>query len=77
MAQKKRWNDLSVVARWRIAILAVTQLAIQFVALRDLVKRPSDHVRGSKGFWAVASFVNFVGPAAYLLFGRTPLKTKK
>ncbi|GAA1498084.1 PLDc N-terminal domain-containing protein [Paeniglutamicibacter kerguelensis] len=74
MAQKKHWNDLSVVSRWRIAILGITQLAIQFVALRDLAKRPADGVRGSKSAWAAASFINFIGPVAYLVFGRIPNK---
>lgn len=75
MAQKKRWNDLSVVARWRIAILGITQLTLQFVALRDLIKRPASGIRGAKGAWAAASFVNFLGPIAYLTLGR--IRTKK
>lgn len=71
MAQKKSWNEISVVNRWRIAVLGLAQLALQFVALRDLVKRPATEVRGSKGAWAAASFLNFLGPLAYLAFGRT------
>lgn len=74
MAQKKRWNDLSVVSRWRIAILGITQLALQFVAIRDLIKRPAEGVNGSKGVWAAASFINFLGPVAYLTFGRSRSK---
>lgn len=71
MAQKKRWNELSLVSRWRIVVLGIIQLGLQFVALRDLVKRPASEVRGSKGTWAAASFINFVGPLAYLAVGRT------
>lgn len=74
MAQKKGWNDLSVVSRWRIVILGIIQLGLQFVALRDLVKRPASNVRGSKGAWAAASFINFFGPIAYLALGRTSVK---
>ena len=74
MAQKKGWNDLSVVSRWRIVILGIIQLGLQFVALRDLVKRPASNVRGSKGAWAAASFINFLGPIAYLALGRIPIK---
>ncbi|ASN38361.1 PLDc N-terminal domain-containing protein [Paeniglutamicibacter terrestris] len=70
MARNKSWNELSVVARWRIAMLALAQLALQFVALRDLVKRPAADVRGSKSLWAAATFINFFGPLAYLAFGR-------
>lgn len=70
MSRNKSWNELSVVSRWRVAILGITQLALQFVALRDLVKRPASEVRGAKGAWAAASFINFLGPIAYLAFGR-------
>ena len=70
MNRNKSWNQLSVVSRWRIAILGMAQLALQFVALRDLVKRPAAEVRGAKGAWAAASFINFLGPIAYLAFGR-------
>ncbi|RAX49384.1 hypothetical protein DQ353_10130 [Arthrobacter sp. AQ5-05] len=75
MAQKKRWNEISVVSRWRIVVLGIVQLALQFVALRDLVKRPAKDVRGSKVGWAAASFINFLGPAAYLTCGR--IRSKK
>lgn len=70
MAKKKYWNDISVVSRWRIVILGIVQLALQFVAIRDLIKRPAINIRGSKGAWAAASFINFLGPVAYLAFGR-------
>ena len=75
MSRNKSWNELSVVSRWRIAILGITQLTLQFVALRDLVKRPAAEVRGAKSAWAAASFINFLGPVAYLVFGR--IRTKK
>lgn len=74
MARNNSWNELSVVARWRIAILGLAQLAFQFVALRDLVKRPAAEVNGSKSAWAAASFINFIGPLAYLAFGRSKKK---
>lgn len=71
MATKKHWNEMTKVAQWRIAILGIIQLGLQFVALRDLIKRPASEVNGSKGIWAAASFLNFVGPTAYLAFGRS------
>lgn len=74
MAQKKKWSDVSVVSRWRIVILGIVQLALQFVALRDLIKRPAVEVRGAKGAWAAASFINFLGPIAYLSVGRSRSK---
>jgi hypothetical protein len=74
MARNKSWNEISVVNRWRIAVLGLAQLALQFVALRDLVKRPAADIHGSKSAWAAASFLNFLGPLAYLVFGRAKKK---
>ncbi|WP_367281540.1 PLDc N-terminal domain-containing protein [Paeniglutamicibacter sulfureus] len=74
MARNTSWNELSVVARWRITVMGIAQLALQFVALRDLVKRPALEVNGPKSAWAAATFINFLGPLAYLAFGRAKKK---
>jgi len=39
-------------------------------AVDDLVRRPPTQVRGPKWAWAPAMAVNFVGPLAYLRWGR-------
>lgn len=70
MAAKKRWKDLNSATRFRIVVLSAVQLSLQFVALRDLTRRPKELVNGTKGTWVALSFVNFVGPIAYLVFGR-------
>lgn len=70
MAAKKRWKDMSPTNRFRIIVLAMVQLGLQFVALRDLARRPADLVNGSKGKWVALSFLNFAGPIAYLVVGR-------
>jgi hypothetical protein len=47
--------------------------ALKIAALIDLVRRPSDQVRGSKAGWAAAvSLINSLGavPAAYFAWGR-------
>ncbi|MCV9994785.1 MULTISPECIES: PLDc N-terminal domain-containing protein [Paeniglutamicibacter] len=54
--------------------MGIAQLALQFVALRDLVKRPALEVNGPKSAWAAATFINFLGPLAYLAFGRAKKK---
>jgi hypothetical protein len=36
----------------------------------DLYQRSEHAVRGDKRLWAVASFVDFVGPMAYFMIGR-------
>ena len=64
-AGKKHWSDLS-----GVLIGSFIQFALLAVALRDLWRRPSEQVNGSKVVWTLACFVNFVGPLAYLRFGR-------
>ena len=69
-AGKRRWSDLSSRRRGGVLIGSFIQFALLAVALRDLWRRPSEQVNGSKVVWTLACFVNFVGPLAYLRFGR-------
>jgi hypothetical protein len=39
-------------------------------ALLDIRRRPAGQIRGPKGAWVAASFVNTIGPLAYFVFGR-------
>jgi hypothetical protein len=66
----KRWEELP--ASQRRALLAVGALTTvwQVVMLVDLWKRPDAQVRGSKRWWALASFVRPVGQIAYYGWGR-------
>jgi hypothetical protein len=50
-------------------ILALVQFAFAFLAAWDLAMRDADDVRGPKLAWAPALFINWIGPAAYFLFG--------
>ncbi|GHD00116.1 PLDc N-terminal domain-containing protein [Zhihengliuella salsuginis] len=70
MARKKTWSELTGCEKWRMFVLGTAQVALQFVALRDLSERPQSEVRGPKAAWVAGSFANFVGPLAYLAFGR-------
>lgn len=48
---------------------------MQIVAARDLLRRPSDEVRGGrKWLWALAIAANYlgIGPIVYLIGGRRP-----
>lgn len=67
---KLRWRDLPGTARFGILGAGVTQVGLLAFALIDLVRRPSRQVRGPKLLWLPLLFVNFVGPASYLRFGR-------
>lgn len=70
MAAKKRLKDLSGTQKIRIAIMAAAQLALQGAAVKDLLRRPAAQVNGPKVAWFAVSFLNFIGPIAYFLFGR-------
>ncbi len=68
--KKKRWSDLSVGTRTAIVLGALAELAVTTVALRDLVRRAPQEIRGSKPLWGAALFVQPVGSPLYLLVGR-------
>ncbi|GGA71132.1 hypothetical protein GCM10011490_22240 [Pseudoclavibacter endophyticus] len=53
-----------------LVILSLVQFALQAATWASLVRRRPEHLNGPKWFWFLASFVNYVGPAAYLLGGR-------
>jgi hypothetical protein len=70
MSKRKRWSELSPGQRGAIAGAGVVQLGLTLAALIDIRRRPARRIRGGKGVWTAASFVNFVGPIAYFAFGR-------
>lgn len=70
MAAKKSLKNMSGTQKFRVAILGAAQLALQGAAVKDLMRRPAAQVKGPKAAWFAVSFLNFIGPAAYFLFGR-------
>ncbi|CAN5479047.1 hypothetical protein BH11ACT8_BH11ACT8_31100 [soil metagenome] len=68
---KKTWRDLTPNQQRAIVAAGTVELVITTVALRDLARRPSAQVRGSKLGWVLACVVQPFGPVAYLLKGRT------
>lgn len=73
MQKKKKWQDLSRGQQAAVAVVGVVEVVLTTVALVDLVRRPAEQVRGPKLAWALASFVQPVGPIAYLALGRRAL----
>jgi hypothetical protein len=70
--RRRRWSELTDGQRAVLVIGGAVEVVLTVVALRDLARRPAEQVRGSKALWAVACFVQPVGPPAYLLMGRRP-----
>jgi hypothetical protein len=70
MATQQRWSDLRPSTQAAVVVGGAVELVLTTVALRDLRRRPSTAVRGPKWVWALMTFVQPVGPIAYLALGR-------
>lgn len=70
---RKKWSELSRPQRCLILGAALLQFTLAGAAWWDLSRRPAAAVRGSKTVWAFVIAVNFIGPLAYLRFGRKPV----
>lgn len=66
----RQWSELTGAQRLAVVILGGVEIVLTAVSLADLVRRPAAEVRGPKTFWALAVFVQPVGPIAYLIRGR-------
>jgi hypothetical protein len=66
----RKWRDLTPAQRWAVVVGGAVQVALQAAALRDLRRRSTAELRGSKRWWVAASFLNYVGPLAYFAVGR-------
>ncbi|MFC0432037.1 PLDc N-terminal domain-containing protein [Kutzneria buriramensis] len=66
----RRWKDLTPGQRRWIVLLGTVQLTLAAFAWTDLALRPAEVVNGPKRRWAWLIAVNFVGPLAYLRWGR-------
>jgi hypothetical protein len=65
MAQKK-WSELSPAQQTLVLTMTSIELALTATAAVDLIRRPAEQVHGRKAVWAMALFVQPVGPIAYL-----------
>ena len=60
---------LSPLARIALAVVGVVQVTFAFLAYWDLARRKAPEVLGPKPVWIPVILVNWIGPAAYFLFG--------
>lgn len=63
---KRKWADMSGAQKTVMLTLISVEVSLTATALVDLVRRPADQIHGRKGVWALALFVQPVGPVAYL-----------
>ena len=67
---RREWSELSPSQQRLIVVGGAVETVLTVAALVDLVRRPAADVRGPKAAWAVAVWVQPVGPIAYFLAGR-------
>jgi hypothetical protein len=67
---KRRWAELSTRERRAICVAGALEAAMTVAAMLDLARRSANKVRGPKAAWALASFVQMVGPIDYFAVGR-------
>lgn len=60
---------VSAGAKVGLAVVGVVQVAFAFLAFWDLALRNKKEVLGPKPVWIPVILVNWIGPAAYFLFG--------
>lgn len=70
--RSRRWDQLSGVQKLLVVTLTSVQVSLAATAWVDLAQRPTEQVNGPKPKWAAVIAINFVGPIAYFLRGRSP-----
>ncbi len=70
MSEKKQWKDLSAPQKVGGVLMGIVQVSLLVAALVDIRRRPAEEIRGRKAWWALAAFVNYIGPISYFVFGR-------
>lgn len=67
---KRKWSDLSERQKTTVLVMISVQVSLLLTALSDIYRRPAEEIRGGKWPWVAVSFVNFIGPVSYFVFGR-------
>lgn len=57
------------IARIALGLLGVGQVSFAFLAFWDLAHRRAPEVAGPRPVWIPVILINWIGPAAYFLFG--------
>ena len=68
--KKNQWADMSSTRKACVLVAALVQILLAVWACADLARRPKAQVRGRKAWWASIIAINYVGPLAYLGWGR-------
>lgn len=69
--RKKRWSEYSPVQQVVLGVVMVLSLGLVAAAERDVQRRSTDEIRGSRLLWRVLC-LNALGAIGYYLLGRRP-----
>ena len=67
--RKKRFKDLSPRGKAAVVLVTAASLPVIATAQRDIQRRPSAEIRGSRLVWRLVS-LNSLGALGYLRWGR-------
>ncbi|GGH96593.1 hypothetical protein ACFFGR_06100 [Arthrobacter liuii] len=67
---KKTWKEMTPSAKVGTILTTIVQVSLLIAAQRDISQRPAELIHGPKAVWRAASFINFIGPMGYFIFGR-------
>lgn len=67
---RKTWKEMSPSGKAGMIVTAIMQVSLLVAAQRDISRRPAELINGPKAAWRAASFINFIGPMGYFVFGR-------
>ena len=68
--ENKKWSELSSSQKRAVYVIGAVEAAMTLAAVRDLSRSTPSQLRGPKAAWALAVFVQPVGPIAYFAVGR-------
>lgn len=68
--KKKTWKEMSTSSKVGTIVVGIVQMSLLAAAQRDISRRPAELINGPKAAWRAASFINFIGPMGYFIFGR-------
>lgn len=66
----RTWSDFTRGQQQAIVAAGVLETVLTVAALRDLARRDPSEIRGPRAVWALAVFVQPVGPVAYFARAR-------
>lgn len=69
MGRKKDLSQVSPAGKAALGVLGIVQVAFAALAFWDLAHRAENELRGPKPAWIPVILVNWIGPAAYFVFG--------